>query len=455
MMGRQRATEPLFHIFCLEGHVPADHPLRRVDALLELGFVRQEMGSHYSAIGRPSIDPELMIRMLLIGYLQGIRSERRLVEEVHLNLAYRWFCRLGLDGRVPERSTFSKNRHGRFAGGDLFRAVFDDVVRRCAAAGIVPGEGAAVDGSFVLADASPSRRTTGDAPPEGWADPETATRPVREYLAALDDAEPPPADEPRKGAPKYLPLTDPSAAWSTKNGPGRFGYETNYLVDTAHGVIVDVEATPARLSQEIVAAKHMLGRVERILGHPPQRVAADQSYGTAPFLAWLLERGIDPYIPVLERKGQTDGKLTRDAFAFDPQGNGFTCPEGKRLTYQGAHHRTRVHIYRSSPSDCAGCPVRTTCTSGRVRTVVRLFDEAARDRARELATTPMFATMAKQRRKVEMLFAHLKQHLGLRRLKLRGLTGAREEFLLAAAAQNLRRLAKLVARGVARPLLPA
>lgn len=208
-------------------------------------------------------------------------------------------------------------------------------------------------------------------------------------------------------------------------------------MDTAHGVILDVEATPARLSQEIVAAKKMLERAAHTLGQAPRRVAADQSYGTAPFLAWLQAREIDPYIPVLERKGQTGGKLTRDAFTFDPQTNNFTCPEGKRLTYQGADYRSRAHTYRSSPGDCAQCPIRASCTAGRVRTVVRLFDEAARDRARELAATPMFASMAKQRRKVEMLFAHLKQHLGSRRLKLRGLTGAREEFLLAAAAQNL------------------
>jgi transposase len=453
MMGRQRSTEPLFHVFCLEDHVPPDHPLRQVDRLLDLGFVREGMARHYSSIGRPSIDPELMIRMLMIGYLQGIRSERRLVEEVHLNLAYRWFCRLGLDGRVPERSTFSKNRHGRFAEGDLFRTVFEDVVRRCAAAGIVPGESAAVDGSFILADASPSRRVVGNEQPERWGDLEVVTRPVREYLSALDAAAPPAADEPRKGAPKYLSATDPAAAWSNKHGPGRFGYETNYhLVDTAYGVIVDVEATPARLSQEIVAAKAMLGRAERVLGRAPHRMAADQSYGTGPFLAWLLERKIEPYIPVLERKGQTKGKLTRDAFSFDPIANNFTCPEGKRLTYQGADYRHRVHTYRTSPGECTACRMRASCTDGRVRTVVRLFDETARDQVRELAATPMFGAMAKQRRKVEMLFAHLKQHLGLRRLKLRGLSGAREEFLLAAAAQNLRRLVKLTARGTALPL---
>lgn len=456
MMGRrQQAAEPLFHIFSLEDHVPADHPLRQVDALLDLTFVRQSMAGHYSTTGRPSIDPELMVRMLLIGYLQGIRSERRLVEEVHLNLAYRWFCRLGLDSKVPDRSSFSKNRHGRFADGNLLRAVFEDVVRRCAAAGIVPGESMAMDGSLILADASPSRRMAGEEEqPEAWAERTAVTRPVREYLAALDTDEPPAADEPKPGVPKYLSLTDPASAWSTKNGPGRFGYETNYLVDLAHGVIVDVEATPARLSQEIKAAKQMLERARRNLGSATQRVAADQSYGTGPFLAWLLERQIEPYIPVLERKGQTNGKLTRDAFTFDSEANLFTCPEGKRLTHQGANYHSRVHIYRSKPGDCAGCPIRASCTGGRVRTVVRLFDEAARDRARELAATPTFAAMSRQRRKVEMLFAHLKQHLGLRRLKLRGLSGAREEFLLAAAAQNLRRLAKLTARGIAAPLQP-
>ena len=286
-MGRQTSAEPLFYIFCLEDHVPPDHPLRQIDRLLDLRPVREGMAKHYSAIGRPSIDPELMIRMLLIGYLQGIRSERRLVEEVHLNLAYRWFCRLGLDGRVPERSTFSKNRHGRFAEGDLFRTVFEDVVRRCAAAGIVPGESSAVDGSLILADASPSRRIGGDEQPEGWADPEAATRPVREYLAALDAAEPPAADEPKKGAPKYMSLTDPAAAWSTKNGPGRFGYETNYLVDTTHGVIVDVEAHAgtAEPGDRRGQADAGTGRA-----HPRPCAAADSSrselrYGAVPGVA--------------------------------------------------------------------------------------------------------------------------------------------------------------------------
>lgn len=278
MMGRRVVAEPLFYTFRLEEHVPGDHPLRAVDALLDTAFVRRVMAPHYGAIGRPSIDPELMVRMLLVGYLGGIRSERRLRAEVHPDLAYRWFCRLGPDGAVPDHSTFGKNRHDRFRDGAVSRAVFEEVVRRCAEAGLVPGEGAAVDGGQVEAAASRHKRLPGGALPEAWtADRAARARPVREYLEALDVAAPPGPDEPRHDAPEYLSPTDPAAAWSDKHGMGVFAYEANLPVDTAHGVIVDVEATPARLSREIVAAKAMLARAARTLGFEPPRLGAERA----------------------------------------------------------------------------------------------------------------------------------------------------------------------------------
>ena len=403
MMGRQVGEAQLFYIFSVDRHVPADHLLRRVDAVLDLSFIRTSLAEHYSCTGRPSIDPELMIRMLLVGYLYGIRSETRLCEEVHLNLAYRWFCRLGLDGDVPERSSFSKNRHGRFREGDLFRRLFEEVVRCCVAAGLVGGTSAAVDGSVVEADASRERRLPGDRLPEAWSNRESQAQPIRAYLEALDAASAPARDEPNQAAPKHISETDPQAAWSIKTGQGRFRYETNYLVDTAHAVILDVEATPARLSQEIVAAKRMLQRTRDRLGLMPQRLAADGSYGTGPFLSWLVERGVEPHVPVLERKHQTKGKLTRDAFAFDRKRNLFICPTGRELTYRGAHYAGRVHTYRSNAADCAGCPERQGCTSGRVRTIVRLFDEDARDHVRRLRDTPAYAQSCRERKKVEML----------------------------------------------------
>ena len=142
MMGARQVDQgALFCEFSLDEHVPADHLLRSIDRFVDLGDVRAHLAPFYSAVGRPSVDPELMIRMLLVGYCFGIRSERRLCEEVHLNLAYRWFCRLGLDGRVPDHSTFSKNRHGRFRDSDLLRHVFEAVVHRCLAEGLVGGDG--------------------------------------------------------------------------------------------------------------------------------------------------------------------------------------------------------------------------------------------------------------------------------------------------------------------------
>ena len=159
MMGhRQVEQAALFYEFSLEGYIPADHLLRSIDRFVELGELRRELSSFYSTMGRPSVDPELMIRMLIVGYCFGIRSERRLCEEVHLNLAYRWFCRLGLDGRVPDHSTFSKNRHGRFRQSDLLRRLFETVLRRCINEGLVGGEGFAVDASLIKAEANRIRQ---------------------------------------------------------------------------------------------------------------------------------------------------------------------------------------------------------------------------------------------------------------------------------------------------------
>jgi transposase len=188
MMGERRVgQDALFYEFSLERHVPADHMLRSIDRFVELSGVRAHLQPFYSEIGRPSVDPELMIRMLLVGYCFGIRSERRLCEEVHLNLAYRWFCRLGLEGEVPDHSTFSKNRHGRFRDCDLLRELFETTVRRCMAEGLVGGEGFAADASLIKADANKQRSAEGSEEVD-WEAMAATSRSVREYLDTLDDA---------------------------------------------------------------------------------------------------------------------------------------------------------------------------------------------------------------------------------------------------------------------------
>src|SRR5512143_2259497 len=205
MMGhRQVEQAALFYEFSLEKHVPPDHLLRSIDRFVELEEVRRELAGFYSHLGRPSIDPELMIRMLIIGYCFGIRSERRLCEEVHLNLAYRWFCRLGLDGEVPDHSTFSKNRHGRFRESDLLRRLFEAVVRRCIEEGLVGGEGFAVDASLIKAEANRQKGVEGTK----GLPPELTSRAIDEYLAVLDHAAFGAATE---VTPKFLSPADPAA----------------------------------------------------------------------------------------------------------------------------------------------------------------------------------------------------------------------------------------------------
>ena len=445
MMGRLEAQENLFYRFRIEDHVPADHMLRQIDWFLDFDAIRADLEALYSHTGRPSVGPELMLRMLLVGYLCGIRSERRLVEEVHLNLAYRWFCKLGLEGRVPDRSTFSKNRHGRFADGEVMRRLFETVVAKCVAFGFVGGTDAAVDGSTLEADANRDRKHGSDVIGQIWSQKEQVQRPVAEYLTKLAEHDARPAEPgPKHKPPKYISESDPEAAWSVKDGPGRFSYETNYLIDTDHGIIIDVEATPARLSQEIVAAKAMLERASDRHEFKPDRIAADGSYGTGPLLAWLLKRDVTPHVPVLDRKRQSKGKFSLRHFQYDKARDSFTCPEGHKLTLRSTNEDTRINHYRASATNCGACQIRKACTSGPSRTVTRHLDEGARQTARDLRHTWQYDESRRRRKKVEMLFAHLKRHLGFKRLRLRGLKGATEEFLLAATAQNLKRLAKMV-----------
>ena len=263
MMGRQTGDQSrLFYTFNLDELIPERHLLRRINPIVThvLAELRGKLKPFYSQIGRPSIDPELMLRMLIVGYCYGIRYERKLCEEVELHLAYRWFCRLDLEDKVPDHSTFSVNRHGRFRDSDILRQLFEAVARACMDAGLVKGEGFAVDASVMEADAS---RYHGKAPDEiNWSAPERQTRAVSEFLAGLDD-EDPNAD---RTPPKVISPTDPCSAWTAKaNKRVQFGYGLNYLIDIENAVIVDVEATPARTYDEVKATRTMIERTERRL----------------------------------------------------------------------------------------------------------------------------------------------------------------------------------------------
>ena len=442
MMGHRQVEQPaLFYEFSLERHVPGDHLLRSIERFVELGELRRELARFYSRLGRPSIDPELMIRMLIVGYCFGIRSERRLCEEVHLNLAYRWFCRLGLDGDVPDHSTFSKNRHGRFRESDLLRRMFETVLGRCVREGLVGGEAFAVDASLIRADANRQNGIEG----EKGLPPEATGRAVEEYLAVLDDAAFGAATD---VVPKFVSPADPAARWTgAHGGQAFFAYSTNYLIDVDHGIIVDVEATTAIRQAEVLAAKRMLERSMERFDLYPARLLGDSAYGSAEMLGWLVyEHGIEPHVTVFDKSARLDGTFSRDDFTYDHVGDVYYCPGGKMLTTTS----TRVNddatlLYRASKHDCAGCALKPRCCpNSPARKVPRSIHEGARDMARVIARSPDGQVSRRLRKKVEMLFAHLKRILKLDRLRLRGPTGARDEFLLAATAQNLRKLAKLI-----------
>jgi len=468
MMGqRSGGQDKLFYGFSLEDHVPRHHLLRGVDRFFDFDAVRQQLAPFYSHTGRPSIDPELMIRMLIVGYCFGIRSERRLCEEVHLNLAYRWFCRLDLDASVPDHSTFSKNRHGRFRQSDAFRLVFESVLRRCMQEGLVRGEGFAVDASVVRADASRQRGIPGEQAVD-WRGGETPSRAVREYLDGLEQTNPIGDDEqqPPSAPPKNVSLTDPAARWTAApGGPAFYAYSTNYLIDLQAGVIVDVEATPAHRTQEVESTKTMVDRVQERFGLKPKRLVGDTAYGVAPMLGWMVkDKGIAPHVPVWDRTERTDGTLSSSQFEWDEKVNEYQCPQGHPLRSQwrpfkvprsGITNADTI-IYKASQHACTGCPLKQQCCPNTPsRKIARSVHESSRDVARALAATPEYRQSRRERKKVEMLFAHLKRILRLDRLRLRGLTGANDEFLLAATAQNLRRMAKRLIGAGGEPAMSA
>src|ERR1700746_1553382 len=444
MMGRlSHDQEQFFYSFRLDEAVPEDHAVREIAAVLDLSWAHSELASYYPEIGRPSIDPVLMIRMLIVGYVFGIRSERGLCREVQVNLAYRWFCGLSIEDKVPDHSAFSRARNERFGNSNVFRCVFERIVGTCIAAGLFGGDGFAVDASLIQADANKHRSIPGAE----WhkdIDPERARRAVKEYLATLD--------APAYGAasdvtPKFVSPSDPAAQWTgALRNAAFFAYANNYLVDVKFGIIMDVEASRAIRQAEVGAAQTMIERTEACFGIRPKWLAADSAYGSASNLDWLVnEQGIAPHVPVIDKSPRGDGTVSRGGFSYDEERNVYICPAGKVLTTTGKVATDGETLYyRARTRDCRSCPLKSQCCpKAPLRRIPRSIYEEARDVARALAKTEGFESSRRDRKRVEMLFAHLKRIFRLGRLRLRGPCGAQFEFTLAAIAQNLRRLANL------------
>jgi transposase len=455
MMGRlSRDQAQLFYSFRLDEVVPDDHLVRAIAAVLDLSWVYAELASYYPENGRPSIDPVLMIRMLIVGYVFAIRSERALCREIQVNLAYRWFCGLSIEDKVPDHSAFSRARNERFGDSAIFRSVFERVVGACIGAGLVGGKGFAVDASLIAADANKRRSIPGSE----WnkeLDVQQVSRAAKEYLATLDDAAFGAASD---VTPKFVSPSDPAAQWTgAMRGAAFFAYADNYLIDVKFGVIMDVEASRAIRQAEVRASKTMIERTEQRFDIKPEWLAADTAYGSGANLDWLVkDKKIAPHVPVIDKSNRDDGTFSREDFTFDKKRNVYICPAGKILKTTGrlVNDGETTLLYFASVLDCRSCLLRARCCPKMpARRIPRSIYEEARDVARALAKTKAFERSRRDRKRVEMLFAHLKRILRLGRLRLRGPRGAQFEFTLAAIAQNLRRLAKLVARPP--PIAPA
>jgi hypothetical protein len=353
---------------------------------------------------------------------------------------------LGIEDDIPHHSVFSRARHERFFEAAAFRLVFEKVVGSCIAEGLVGGQSFSVDASYIKADVNPVKRLPGSEVIDWPAPEDTTTRAVAEYLRALDQDTA--KENKRKKPPKAISLTDPGTAWVAKRKTRPiFAYDANYLIDNKLGVIVDAEGTRANRIEENRVCVSMVERVRDRFGLTPDRLAADTAYGSSKTLKALIDLGIEPHIPVWDKSKRTDGSFSRADFTFDRERDVYTCPGGKTLKTTGKVNADNTVRYRASTKDCRACTMKERCCpNSPQRKIPREINEHVREYVRALADIPSFKRSRDKRKKVEMAFAHMKRIFKLDRFRLRGLSGVRDEVLLTATAQNLRKLARYVTR---------
>ena len=445
MLGKKDRNEKMFYYVKIDELIPEDHLLRLIHRYVDLGFIRKKVEHLYSHTGRPSIDPEVLLRMLLIGYLYGITSERRLCEEVKMHLGYRWFVGLSLDDKVPDHSTFSHNRHDRFQESGLFQEIFDEIVTQCITHGLVRGEHLTVDATHMKANASFKS-----------LEPIVVEMKPAEYMERLEEENPvkpwePGDDYPHRGQKisnsTHRSTTDPDASLARK-APGSgatLAHSATYVIDNGSSIILGVDVSKPDLKAEGEAALTQLLRLPWAFGFTPTTVGADKGYSTGSFFHTLVTAGIDPHVPVKDYRSQNDrGIYPITAFTFNAAENRFLCPEGKELTYWGVHRHSRQHVYRARLKDCRVCPRKQACTRDRSRSLSYHIYEASIEKARQLTTTVAYRISQRMRKRIEELFGEAKEFMGFRTAKFRLRRFLREQVLMTATAQNIKRMVKLL-----------
>lgn len=443
MKGQQNPQPALFACVRLEQMIPPDHILRRIQQAIDFTFIDRLTAGLYSPTGRPSVPPQVLVRMLVIGYLYGLTSERRLCQEVHLNLAYRWFCGLSLEDQVPDHSTFSKNRHGRFAATALFRDLFYDVVRQAMERGLVGGRHLTVDATTIQADASLNS-----------LEPILVAMSPQQYVEKLDKQNPIPsdmtADRDGDGSPPLPKLsndthrngTDPDARLLAKRfQKTQLAYSDNVLMDNAQRVIVDVEVTEPNLHGEGQVAGEMVERSWLRLGIEAQSVGGDKAYGYGAAVRRLCEAGVEPHAPApVTGQWNAQGIFGKEDFVYDREPDELICPAGKRLRQRTVHARNRQTEYAARVVDCRDCPLKPQCTRARYRVAHRHWDQDYLDQAAAARHTLGYRLSQRCRKRIEHLFAEAKEQMGLRRARRRGWANVTEQCLLTAMVQNIKRI---------------
>jgi len=448
MLKTPEVPQQEMELVTIESLVPSDHLLRKIDQAVDLEFVRERVRHLYCENnGRPALDPVALFKLLLIGYLFGIRSERQLMREVQCNAAYRWYLRLKLTDKVPDASTLSQNRRRRFRDSDVYQKLFDEIVELAMKRGLVSGEVLYTDATHLKANANKNK----------FEVVRVEVKP-QQYLAQLEQAiEQDRAAEgkrelrPARSAPKTKEIkvsrTDGDSGYMVREGkPKGFFYLDHRTVDAKHAIITDTHATAATVHDAVP----YLGRLDRQrerFGFEVRAVGLDAGYATTAIAKGLEERGIYG-VTGYRRPNHGEGLFPKRKFRYDAEGDVYVCPNQKLLVYRTTN-REGHRQYHSDASQCRDCPLRSQCTRSRnmVKVVTRHVWQAAKDNVDAHRLEPRGKHIYERRKEtVERSFADAKQLHGHRYARMRGLVNVREQCLLAAAAQNIKKIALLLSR---------
>jgi transposase len=449
LLGDHERKEPMFYYVRMEEIVPEDHLLRLVDKHIDFSFIRKKVKQLYSHTGRPSIDPEVLIRMLLIGYLYGITSERRLCEEIKMHIGYRWFVGLNLEDKVPDHSTFSKNRHERFSEGNIFQKIFDEIVTQCIKHSLLTGRHLSIDSTHLIANASfrSMEPIVVEMKPKEYIDTIERENPVESNPWEPDD------EYPHRGQKisndTHRSKTDPDARLSRKSSKSatQLSHSATYVMDNKSRIIVAADTGKPDLTTDCNIAVKQIRRLKWRHRIKPDSIGVDKGYSSGEFIHALVSEKIDPHIPVRDYRSRNDRGIYPIAkFKFYNDRNVFICPEEKELKYWGVHKHSKQHVYRARTKDCKICSSKTACTRDRARSLSFHIYEDSINKARQLNETKEYRLSQRMRKRIEELFGEAKEFMGLRRAKFRTIKFVKEQVLMTATAQNIKRMVKLLSR---------